>query len=423
MFARLCLVFLLLFAALWIGRADQAPRESVNSRAAVPRFQQNPQNNTSINPRAIDLSGTYIGVLEYPAAGLSGVALLTIAGNKFTLTIESTTLSGLINVLSARDYTKVSMLFEPRSDGSPSAPISLSASKSGDHLRLASLPDEKTYFRFGDQNSHARHMRKARRGPASVDGNSSSNTTATNGNMNTTNGNINTNRGLPRNGNSRPESRPTPTSRRSPDREVRPTHSPRATSADNSNTNANSNSNTSFSSQIRGNANVAFTTPDSMKLEETKDIELLVSPTESVETLVNNLGEPGRAGTGTTKFADRMEAKLVSTGFNITAASPEIQPVEPGQNTRWIWQIKPKEGGPQRLDLTLSAVINDGKDRKLITTFKRDIRINVSLGHRASTFIAGLKDAQWLWVAIILPLGGAIYGWWHKKRKRGRRKK
>ena len=54
-------------------------------------------------------------------------------------------------------------------------------------------------------------------------------------------------------------------------------------STENSNRNSNTNSNSSFSSQIRGNANVAFTTPDSMKLEETKDIELLVSPTESVE--------------------------------------------------------------------------------------------------------------------------------------------
>jgi hypothetical protein len=190
-----------------------------------------------------------------------------------------------------------------------------------------------------------------------------------------------------------------------------PRSSPRDTSP-----NSNINSTDTFLSQLRGEANVAFTTPDSMKLEETKDIELLVSPSKSTEELLHNLSEPGKGETGTTEYADRMEAQLVSGGFTITAASPEIQPVVPGRTTRWKWQIKPKEGGPQRLDLTLNAVLNDGKDRSLLQTFHRDIRINVSWRQRASGFIAGLKDVQWLWAAIILPIAGAIYGWWRRKR-------
>jgi hypothetical protein len=179
---------------------------------------------------------------------------------------------------------------------------------------------------------------------------------------------------------------------------------------------ANTNSTNKILSQLRGDANVAFTTPDSMKAEETKDIELLVSPSKSSEELLHNLSEPGKGGTGTTEYADRMEAQLVGGGFTITPASPEIQPVVPGRTTRWKWQIKPKEGGPQRLDLTLNAILNDGKDKSMLQTFHRDIRIDVSWRQRASTFIAGLKDVQWLWAAIILPVVGAIYGWWRKKR-------
>ena len=179
---------------------------------------------------------------------------------------------------------------------------------------------------------------------------------------------------------------------------------------------ANTNSTNKILSQLRGDANVAFTTPDSMKAEETKDIELLVSPSKSSEELLHNLSEPGKGGTGTTEYADRMEAQLVGGGYTIPPASPEIQPVVPGRTTRWKWQIKPKEGGPQRLDLTLNAILNDGKDKSMLQTFHRDIRIDVSWRQRASTFIAGLKDVQWLWAAIILPVVGAIYGWWRKKR-------
>ena len=77
----------------------------------------------------------------------------------------------------------------------------------------------------------------------------------------------------------------------------------------------------------------------------------------------------------------------------------------------------------QRLDLTLNAVLNEGKDRGMVQTFHRDIRINVNWTQRASGFIASLKDLQWLWAVIIVPAAGAAYGFWHKKRKKGHQKK
>jgi hypothetical protein len=59
----------------------------------------------------------------------------------------------------------------------------------------------------------------------------------------------------------------------------------------------------------------------------------------------------------------------------------------------------------------------------MVQTFKRDINIQVSWSQRASGFVGGLKDMQWLWAAIIVPIGGAVYGWWRKKQKGRRRKK
>jgi hypothetical protein len=153
-----------------------------------------------------------------------------------------------------------------------------------------------------------------------------------------------------------------------------------------------------------------------MQFTEVKDIELRVSPSESSAALASSLSEPGTSGTGSTEFADRMEAQLVGSGFTITSACPDIQPVEAGRTTWWKWQIKPKEAGPQRLDLTLNAVLNNGKDKSMLQTFHRDIRIEVTWRQRASSVIAGLKDVQWLWAAVILPIAAAIYGWWRKKK-------
>jgi hypothetical protein len=222
-----------------------------------------------------------------------------------------------------------------------------------------------------------------------------------------------------------PDSRP----RRSP----RPRSGMRATGGMESpaNTNADvstspattSNTNGSFSSQLRGPANVGFQVPESMRMDETKSIELVVSPTESAESLVQGLEEEGRKETATTRYSDRMEAKLVGTGFTITPAGPDIQPVEPGQVTRWRWQIQPKAGGTQRLDLTLNAIVNDGKDRKLITALKREININVTWGQRASTFLGALKEVHWIWGALVVPIAGAIYAWWRKRGSKPRKKR
>ncbi len=100
-----------------------------------------------------------------------------------------------------------------------------------------------------------------------------------------------------------------------------------------------------------------------MPLEETTDIELLVSPTSTYAELESQLTEKGQSGRAPTQYSKMMEAQLVSHGFDIAAVGPSIQPVEPGKTTRWKWQIKPKEGGSQRLDLTLNAVLNDGTVR------------------------------------------------------------
>lgn len=170
--------------------------------------------------------------------------------------------------------------------------------------------------------------------------------------------------------------------------------------------------------QLKDGATAVFTTPPSMRLDETTAIELLVNPSKNAEQLQSELTEQGQSGNASTQYSKTMEAQLVSHGFNITAVGPSTQLVEAGRTTRWKWQIKPKEGGEQRLDLTLTAVLSDGKDRVLLQTLRRDITVNVKFSQRASGWLSGLKDMQWLWAAIIVPLGTFAIAWWRRRKKK-----
>ena len=172
------------------------------------------------------------------------------------------------------------------------------------------------------------------------------------------------------------------------------------------------------SDQLKDGATAVFTTPQSMRLEETTDIELLVNPSKNADQLQSELTEQGQSGHAATQYSKTMEAQLVSHGFNIAAVGPSTQLVEAGRTTRWKWQIKPKEGGEQRLDLTLTAVLGEGKDRILLQTLRRDIKVNVKFSQRASGWLSGLKDAQWLWAAIIVPIGTLAIAWWQRRKKK-----
>jgi hypothetical protein len=389
-----------LVLTMWIGLGFSSRIESQNI-LSFGRSLQDRQTAPAAPGQPADLSGTYVGTLRLE--GSSGPATLVITGNSFKLIVAEKINTGRINAVTTAGYTAVTMSF----DNLPIPSISLSARKLGPHnLRLVSVPGEKFDFYFVSGSTS--HGLVANSQLVATNTNASANRSA---NTNTS-ANANT------------SASPVPTFRPERQSRIGPPVNANAKATSSEPVGGATPAPTGFYSNLKGDANVVFTTPDSMKLEETKVIELLVSPSESVEKLTAALSEPGKSGSGSTKYADRMEAQLTGTGFIITAIGPSIQPVEAGQTTKWMWQIKPKDAGAQRLDLTLNAVLNDGKDRGMVQTFHRDIRINVSWSQRASSFIANLKDLQWLWAVIIVPIAGAGYGWWHRKRKgRARRKK
>lgn len=102
-----------------------------------------------------DLSGTYDGAVNYPAAGLDGNATLTITGNRFTLNSGSKTEAGNITAVTTCNYTAVAMMFGEWKTPQPGEPVlpplpvlSLRAIKSGDRLGLKPSASERRVFSF-----------------------------------------------------------------------------------------------------------------------------------------------------------------------------------------------------------------------------------------------------------------------------------
>jgi hypothetical protein len=159
--------------------------------------------------------------------------------------------------------------------------------------------------------------------------------------------------------------------------------------------------------------NIAFNVPSAMNLRDTASIQLmlsLITPTEELKKMIEaeGLKEGARI-----RVSDRMEARLSGPNFSITAVTREVQAVSSHAITEWKWDIKPVNEGKQYLHLTLSALIKvDGESTpRAIRTFDKVIDVNVTWQQKVSLFFK--SDWQWLWAAVLVPLGG----WVWKRRK------
>ena len=159
---------------------------------------------------------------------------------------------------------------------------------------------------------------------------------------------------------------------------------------------------------------VAFNAPTELRLGDSVVIQLVLSAERSVRELQKELTEIGEREGARIEISRRMEARLTGSGFRIEATTPELQAVRPNRVTEWSWQIEPTEAGRQRLNLTLSALIDvDGESTPYaVETFRRELDIRVSWTRTVTGFVG--RNWQWLSTAILIPLIGWI---WHNRRR------
>lgn len=162
-------------------------------------------------------------------------------------------------------------------------------------------------------------------------------------------------------------------------------------------------------------ANIAFNVPEQLNLKQTGHIQLLLDVKKSQAALAAEIAEAGAKQTATIKVWDRMEARLTAPQLQITAITPEEQSVGSANTAEWRWDVVPTATGQYPLHLTLTALIEtDGATSRIaIHTYDKTIAVKVTAGQWAAGFFE--NNWQWLWAAILLPIGGWIWKRWKGK--------
>ena len=154
---------------------------------------------------------------------------------------------------------------------------------------------------------------------------------------------------------------------------------------------------------------IAFNVPSNININDSPQIQLLLSHAEAVDELIRSIVKEGEKVGATIRVSDRMEARLTGYMFQITAITPEIQAVSKSKETEWRWEIHPKEEGQHSLHLTLTALLEiDGHSTpRAIRTFDKKIQVTITRTQKLTKFF---KDNwQWLWVAILVPVCGWLW--------------
>jgi hypothetical protein len=147
---------------------------------------------------------------------------------------------------------------------------------------------------------------------------------------------------------------------------------------------------------------IAYNAPAAMQLDQTVDIQLLLSPSTSPDDLKKQIVEAGQVTEAELQITPLMKAELISDdpqAFGIQAFqdNPE-QVVVTDAPTQWRWSITAKKSGDQVLALTLYRQVqyNGQAYWRMLDTYKNTIHITVSAQQQLLQY-----DRKWL-VGILL---------------------
>lgn len=108
-------------------------------------YSRQPPASSILSQAEINLTGVYRGVVDYPEAGLSGAAILSITGNSFTLQAGQKTRQGKIRAVSWGSMTTVTLVVATETGDKT---ISARLIRTTDGIEIRSAPGETTVFRF-----------------------------------------------------------------------------------------------------------------------------------------------------------------------------------------------------------------------------------------------------------------------------------
>ena len=163
--------------------------------------------------------------------------------------------------------------------------------------------------------------------------------------------------------------------------------------------------------------NIAFNVPETIRLDELKPIQLVLSPTKSIAEVKKQVVETGKVESSRIQISDSMEAILTGSNeaFSITQVPPARRPISGIEDTVWRWDVRAIKPGRQRLHVVLNAFVKvDGVESPHpVKEFDQEYDIFVPWQQKPFFAFVG-NNWQWLWTAILLPVGAWI---WNQRRK------
>jgi hypothetical protein len=163
--------------------------------------------------------------------------------------------------------------------------------------------------------------------------------------------------------------------------------------------------------------NIAFNKPESMQLDKTTELQLVLSPTKPAEELSGLIEGEGPVQTRSLKVSDYMEATLYGENFTVTNPT-QRKLVSKSGVTEWRWDVTPTKAGKQKLHLILNAIVNyaDGEKPLEIRSFHEAIEVNVTIGQRLTMIASAIgSNMGWLWPGLFIPAG--LWLWNLRKKK------
>jgi hypothetical protein len=170
---------------------------------------------------------------------------------------------------------------------------------------------------------------------------------------------------------------------------------------------------------IRGS--IAYNRPQSMVLDETTTIELLLNPSLSPEALSTQVTASGQVTSASVQITPRMKAILIADDAQAFTIQPEHdnpeQLVSGTETTRWVWLVTAHKSGLQRLTMILYRLVQyQGQDYwREIKSYEDNIDVQVTLAQRFGSL-------DWEWIAGILATALLIPAFWrwmdYRKKKK-----
>lgn len=157
-------------------------------------------------------------------------------------------------------------------------------------------------------------------------------------------------------------------------------------------------------------AKMVFDPPYEMLIDKTETVKLVIDLNKTFEELEAEFRDTTNLSRRDILVSEKIEVKLTGSAFTIKSITPETQFLSKLETTEWKWDITANKIGEQNLNLVVTAISPNGKNR--VRTFDEIIVVNnLSFLEQVINFFK--SEYKWLFATFIIPL----FLWYMKMRK------